>query len=145
MATTDILARGFDFEINTGTTAAPVWVVVGGLETWNFKPGTTKAKTTKFSDAGRATHLVATRSVTLTLKGYYQEDEANGNRDAGQEAVETRANAVGADSVGGFRMTSPGGTIKTFNCSAEVSTGGSDDDATTWEAELEVSGAITES
>jgi len=144
MATTDILARDFTFETNTGTSGSPVWVEIGGLETWNHKPATTKAKTNKFANAGRASHLVATRGDTFTLKGLYQEDEANGNRDAGQEALETQGIAVGADSIKEFRITSPGGTVKTFSCSAEVTVGGGgDDDATSWECELEVSGAIT--
>ncbi len=144
MATTDILARGFTFETNTGTHGSPVWVEVGGLDTWNHKPTTTKAKTNKFANQGRASHLVSVRGDSFTLKGHFQEDEANGDRDPGQEALETLGAAVGSDSIKQFRITSPGGTVKTFDCSAEVTVGGGgDDDDTTWECELEVSGDIT--
>lgn len=144
--TTDIPARDFTFELNTGTVGVPIWTEVTGINTWSHSPQSNDANTTTFDDNGRLAHFKASRGDQFTLAGIYKEDPANGDRDPGQEAVEAWGAAVGSASKKQFRITSPGGTIKTFLATSTVTSGGgANDDPTAWSAQVTVSGAITTS
>lgn len=144
MAVSESDARGWAFDLNTGTAATPVWVAVGGITTWSHKLSSGKADTTDMDDAGATTHRKMSRTHEWTLKGNYLEDVDTGDRDAGQEAVESWAVEVGADSVKQFRITTPAGTTRTFDATADVNwPGGGNDDQTGWECTLEQSGAAT--
>ncbi len=67
-----------------------------------------------------------------------------GDRDPGQEAVETLADGIGTASIGRFRMTGPSGANKEFSASAEIEgPGGGNNDSASWQARLSVSGAIS--
>lgn len=144
--TVKIPARDWDFHINTGTAGAPTWVVVGGLNSWSHSPEKTSANTTVFADAGRRSHMPITRGDKFTLQGLFSEDTGDGSRDAGQAAVEAAGAAVGLAGIKQFKITSPGGTVKTFDASYNVTIGGGGDDApTTWQVEIEVDGAIVTS
>lgn len=146
MTVTEIPARDFTFELNTGTEGVPSWVEVLGLTTWSHSPQSTEANTQTWDDAGRMSHLKMSRGDSFTLTGRFQEDPSDGSRDPGQEAVESWAVAVGSASLKQFRVTSPGATVKTFYATAEATTGGGgDDDVSTWQATIKVSGAITTS
>lgn len=146
MAVTEIPARDFTFELNTGTTASPTWVEIGGLISWSNSPTTVRANTQTWEDAGRQNAYVSSRGDSFTLTGRRQEDPSDGSRDAGQEAAESWAQEVGPDSQKQFRMTSPGGNVLTFDATAEVTRGGGgEDDASTWQLQITVSGAITAS
>ena len=146
MAETEILARDYTFELNTGTEASPTWVEVEGLNTWAHAPASGEADTTTFDDDGDMTHLKASRGHTFTLSGLLQEDEGDGSRAAGQEAVESWALLKGTASLKQFRITSPGGNVRTFNASAEVTKGGGgNDDPDAWSVAVHVSGPITDS
>ena len=141
---TEILARGFGFHLNTGTSAVPIWTAVEGIKTWSHSPKTNVADTTDNDDDGTPTHRVASRSHEFTLKGMMHEDADDGARAAGQEAVEAWAEGLDLDSVMQFRITSPGGNLKTFDATAEVTQGGGgNDDPTDWECKISVTGAIT--
>lgn len=144
MATTvKIPARDWGFAINTGTVAVPVWTPVGGINSWSHSPTKNDTDTTTFDDDGRLSHMPISRGDSFTIEGLFSEDPANGTRDAGQEAVEAAGNAVGTAGIKQFRITSPGGTIKTFDASFNVTIGGGgNDDGTSWSAELTVDGAI---
>lgn len=143
MATTECLARGFEFHLNTGTIGVPVWTEIGNINTWGHSHSSNDADTTTFSDAGRMTHMKASRGDEFTLGGLYLEDPANGDRDPGQEAVEAWADEVGPDSVKQFRITSPGGVTKTFLSTAAVNNGGGgNDDPNKWDVTIKVTGTI---
>lgn len=142
--TVEIPARDFDFALNTGTVAVPIWTTVGHINTWSHSPKAKDADTTTFDDNGRDTHMKISRGDEFGLKGLYSEDPANGTRDAGQTACEAWGALVGSASKKQFRITSPGGINKTFMCTATVTIGGGGkDDATDWELALVVAGAIT--
>ena len=146
MTVTKILARdhGKTWSINTGTTLSPVWTAIKSLNSWAHSPSTNQTDTTDFDDAGRLSHLVASRGDEFTLTGSYLEDPDTGDRDAGQEAVEALASQVGNDCLKQFKLTSPGGNTVTFEGSAECTIGGGgNDDKSAWEAKITVSGAIT--
>jgi hypothetical protein len=144
--TVKIPARDWDFEINTGTVGSPTWVAIGGLNSWSHSPTKNDADTTTFDDDGRLSHMPISRGDSFTLEGLFKEDPDDGTRDPGQEAVEAAGEAVGADGVKQLRMTSPGGTTKTFLASYNVTIGGgSNDDPTAWSVEATVDGAITTS
>lgn len=146
MAVTECLARGFDFELNTGTIGDPVWTEVGNINTWSHSPVSNDADTTTFSDEGRMTHMKASRGDEFTISGLYLEDPDSGDRDPGQEACEAWANEVGPDSVKQFRITSPGGNVRTFLATATVTNGGGgNDDPNKWECAMKVTGTITAS
>lgn len=145
MAVTEIPARDFTFELNTGTSAAPTWVEVGGLISWSNSPTTVRANTQTWEDAGRQNAYVSSRGDSFVLTGRRQEDPVTGARDAGQEACEAWAKEIGPDSQKGFRITTPGGNTISFDATAECTIGGGgEDDASTWQCSLTVSGAITE-
>lgn len=146
MTVTEVPARGYTFELNTGTDAAPTWVEVKGLTTWAHAPQSTNADRQTWEDQGRMRHWVMSRGDQFTITGRRQEDTTDGSRDPGQEAVESWAQGVGPDSIKQFRITSPGGTTKTFDASAEVTFGGGgENDANTWQAQITVDGDITTS
>lgn len=146
MPVTEIPARDFTFELNTGTDAAPTWVTIGGLISWSNSPTTVRANTQTWEDQGRQNAYVSSRGDSFSLTGRRQEDPATGARDAGQEAAEAWAQEVGPASQKQFRMTSPGGNVLTFDATAEVTRGGGgEDDPSTWQLQITVSGAIVES
>jgi hypothetical protein len=141
--TVKIPARDWDFHINTGTEGAPTWVELKGLNTWSHSPTKNDADTTTFDDDGRLSHMPISRGDAFTFEGLFKEDPADGSRDPGQEAVEAAAAAVGTAGLKQFRMTSPGGTTKTFMASYNVTQGGgANDDPTAWSTEVTVDGAI---
>ena len=144
MAITKFLARDLTIEINTGSVGFPVWTAIKGLNTLTHAPSSTDAETTDFDSNGAAEHMKAERGETWTLAGFSLEDVTTGNRDPGQQAVESLALAVGLTSLGQFRITSPGGNTATFMASAEVTrAGGGNNDPATWQAVVRVSGAVT--
>lgn len=143
MAETKVLARDHTFEINTGTVGSPTWVEIKGIAT--YAPASVKndANTTSYDEDGQQSHLPASRGGTMTLTGFKLEDVDDGSRDPGQEAVEAINEVVGPDGLKQFRVTTPGGTTKTFLASAQVTEGGGGvDDASAWEAVLTRSGAV---
>jgi len=144
MPVTEVLARGFVFEVDTGVPATPTWVAVGGINSWSHSPQANDANTTTFDDEGRMSHMKASRGDQFTISGLYQEDPADGSRDPGQEAVEAWADEIGPASRKLFQITSPGGVVKTFSATAAVTSGGGgNDDPTAWSAAVTVDGAIT--
>lgn len=144
MAITKLLARQTIFEILTS--APSTFTPIGGINSISVSPTTNRADTTDFDDEGRLAHIVASRGMSFTLDGFREEDESGGDRDPGQAAVEALADEFGADSLGTFRITSPGGEVWTFQASAEVTPfGGGNDDPSAWQATIEISGAIAKS
>lgn len=142
-AIVEIPARDWDFHINTGTAGAPTWVEVAAINTWSHSPSQTDADTTTNDDDGVERHMPIRRGHSFTISGLFKEDPSDGTRDAGQEAVETAAAAVGTAGVKQFRITSPGGTTKTFDASYNATIGGGAENApTTWSCVVKVSGAI---
>jgi predicted secreted protein len=139
MAVRKILARELTLEVEDSTPGS--WLTIGGLRTLTLDNGKTDADTTDFDSGGWAEHMVAERSGTITLAGLYLEDADSGARDAGQERCEELALLVGAASLGSFQVTTPGGTVKSFTASVNVSgpSGGHNDPAA-WSATLTLSG-----
>lgn len=137
-----VLARGWNVFIDTGS-GASIWTEIKGLTNLIFDGEKTNADTTTFESGGDEEHQVASRSKTLGLEGQYLEDQNDGGRDPGQEAVEKLADQVGANSIGNFKLVSPAGTVRYFSASANVSgIGGSKNDPTGWKADLDVSGGL---
>lgn len=143
MAITKFLARDLSIQINTGTEGTPVWTDIGGLNTLTHSPTSTDADTTDFDSAGVSEHMKAERGESWTLAGFGMEDVSNGDRDPGQEAVETLAALMGPASLDEFLLTSPGGNTARFSASAEVTRmGGGNNDPAAWQAVIRVSGAV---
>lgn len=144
MAETKILARDFDFHLNTGTVGVPVWTEVKGINTWSHTQQKNDADTTTFDEDGVMSHLPASRGDEFGLQGKLLLDEGDGSRDPGQEACEAWAALIGATGLKQFRITDPGGNTRTFLASAKVASGGGgNDDAAAWNLDIKVSGAIT--
>ncbi len=143
MPVTEVLARDYTFELNTGTEAVPTWVEIKGINTWSNSAQAGEADTTTFDDDGIQTHLKASRGHEFTLSGKVQENEDDGARDPGQEAAEAWAQEIGQPSRKQFRITSPGGTTKTFLATATCNFGGGgNDDASNWELAVKATSAI---
>lgn len=147
MAPTEQLARGWTFELNTGTVSVPDWVEIHHLDTFGLAGSKVDAETTTGDDDGDASSMVAERGYALTLTGKWQEDEGDGARDAGQEAVEAWAKLKGPDSRKQFRETTPGGSTRTYMATASMSApgGGGKNDAAKWEVQITRSGSATDS
>ena len=142
MARVKILARHLIGELNTGTDALPVWTPIGGLTSQTFDTSKTDVEDTDFDSDGWAEHKVAQRAASIKLEGFYKEDPATGDRDAGQEALLALADAVGYDSLKPYRVTTPGGNTTVYQVSAKVNApaGGGLNDNAKFDAELTVSG-----
>jgi hypothetical protein len=146
MATTKILARDFDFHLNTGTIGVPVWTEINGINSWSHSPTGNDADTTTFDEDGRMSHLKASRGDSFTLDGLYLTDVGPFTRDAGQAAIAAWADEIGPDSLKQFRITNPDTTTLVFLASATVTAGGGgNDDPAAFTVNLTVSGAVTNS
>lgn len=155
MSVTKVLARDWKVELLTEGTMDSIttteytpssdaaWSSIGGLTSLTFSSESTEADTTSFDEAGRESHLIVKRGNTLTLEGKYLEDESNGSRDPGQQAVEIAADQIGPSAMRYYRVTSPGGTERVFLGSTKLGDlGGGTDDPTSWGAEVKCSGLI---
>lgn len=145
MALTKHLARGFVFEVESAV--ANTWIQIGGVNSFEVGRDKESADTTDFASAGNAEHLPAQRSGALTVEGFFLEDLVSapaGARDPGQERCEVLSDLVGVGGVGRARYKTPANKIKHFSCSVNVTgPGGSNNDAASWSAEFERSGAVT--
>jgi hypothetical protein len=138
MAPTKVLARGWTFEVKSDQ---GIFIAIKGVNSFELSPAANKTETTDFDSNGWVENMVASRGLTLSLEGFYLEDPDTGARDPGQLRVEEIGGLIGPESIGEFRMTSPGGRVKTFFATANVTTpGGGNDDAASWSAEIEVTG-----
>jgi len=136
-----VLARDWKVEVKDDSST---WQEVGGVVTLGFGGSKTAADTTDFDSDGWEEHLVSRRGRSLTLEGHYLEDPDTGDRDPGQEAIDDLANAMGAEAVGDFKLTSPGGKVMTFSGSVEpADVGGGDADVTSWGATITVDGEVS--
>lgn len=143
MAETATLSRLSTIEIDPAKDGN--WVAIGGKVELSYSASATMPDTTNDDTDGWETHQIATRGEEYTVKCKRLEDYTTGSRDAGQEAVEALGRMFGADSIGWFRITSPGGNLERFDASAVVNhmpTGGQSD-TSDWEAKLKVSGEPT--
>jgi hypothetical protein len=147
VAENEYLARNHDYELNTGTEAAPVWVPVKGIDTWAHSESKNNADTTTNEDKGKPTHQVASRTHSFTMTGKQQIDSGDGSRDPGQLACEVWSTLVGVASLKQFRITPNevigGDVIGPFYASASVNLGGGGvDDPNKWELTVDVSGDL---
>lgn len=144
VAIVKVRADDFDIAINTGTTETPTWTPIGGIRSFNMSTTKNDIDTRDFDSGGWLEHIVGSRGKAFSISGAREEDESDGSRDPGQEAVETLGNALGAEALGQFQITSPGGTTFTFLASCDVTEfGGGLDEFATWEVAMTMSGAWT--
>lgn len=144
MAVTKFLARDLTIAIQVAGSGGNEFVNIKGLNSLSHSPTSTDAETTDFDSNGISEHMKAERGESWTLAGFSLEDVLTGERDPGQEAVEALAADVGLDSLGTFRITSPGGNVATFSATAEVTkAGGGNNDPASWQAVIRVSGSVT--
>lgn len=142
MGLTKIPARDYTFELDPAGGSS--FVEIGGINTWSHKNSNTDTESTDFDSDGRDEHYQMGTGDSFTLEGFRKADVSNGARDAGQAACETLARAVGIESRGAFRFTSPDGEVKTFEGTAKVDVGGGgNNDLTKWSVEVKVAGDIT--
>ena len=145
MAIRKIIAREFTWEVESATPGT--WVPIGGITTFSRDPSKTDTDTTDFDDNGIEAHMVGSRGASYTIEGHYLEDTVTattGDRDAGQARVEEVALLVGADSINGWRFTTPGATVVTFQGSVVVTgPGGGSNDSSSWSANIMRSGPET--
>jgi len=145
MAKVKVLARNWLIEINDGTDVVPVWVRIGGINSFTLSNDKEDTDTTDFDAAGYGDHIVAGRSYEISFEGFFLEDPDDGTRDDGQQSVENLADKIGYESLGQFRMTSPSGVAKTYRGSVGVGdVGGGINDATSWGATVTVAGRPAE-
>ena len=138
MAVEKILARGWTIEAYDISS----YTSIGGINTFSLSSGKESATITDFDSIGNAEHIPAERTKSVTAEGFYEEDDT-GTRDAGQEVVETLAEAVGTAGVGTLHIASPDGGYEVWlNGSVNLSdVGGGNNDPTSWGFEFERTGA----
>ncbi|MDE5415482.1 phage tail tube protein [Alkalihalobacterium chitinilyticum] len=143
MAKVKVLSRDIVVKINTGTGSLEDWTEIKGLNSVTFSSAKNDADTTTFDEGGWGSHLVANRSRNATIQGLYLVDVETSERDPGQAAVDSYNEKIGPDSLAQFQIEFPGGTVKRFTASVNVSDiGGGNDDPMPWGAELTVSGKV---
>lgn len=140
MSVTKVNAENWVFEVSDGSGG---WTNIAGIEDFDVSPSTTRADTTDFDSEGVEEHRVIRRGKGFTVNGHWLEDEANGDRDAGQDALKTLADSVGTSAEESFRLTSPGGTIEQFNATVEESPSGDKNDVTKFSYDIQRTGAST--
>ena len=140
-------AREFIFEVNAGTDTVPDYLAIGGFNTWSHTPASNDVDTTKFSNAGRLSHMKISRGDAFTMAGFRLEDPDTGDVDPGQLECDAWGQQLGHASRRLFRITSAiTGKSQTFRCTAEVNTdGGGNDDVQPFSLALTVDGTITPS
>ena len=138
MAEEKILARGWTIEMY----GVSSYTAIGGINTFSLSSGKESSTTTDFNSVGNAEHIPAERTKSVTSEGFFKEDDT-GTRDAGQELIETLAEAVGPSGIGTLHLASPGGGYEVWlNGSANLSDiGGGNNDPTSWGFEFERTGA----
>ena len=138
MGVDEVFIRNMGAEINAGTEAVPIWTNIGGIKGGSLpQPEISDEDNTKWSNSGVKSHKPAGAKYSSTLKGFYQEDESTGARDAGQEACEAMTGLFGNDGIKQFRLTSPGGTAKVAKASCVAGPKSADDDGLIpWECEI---------
>lgn len=142
MAVNKIRAAGYTFEVGeVAELSAATWTGLKGLNTFTISSDDSDTDVSTFEDAGYKSALVVTRGYGFSCEGFTLEDEATGDRDAGQEFVELKAEEVGQAAFMMVRVTSPGGTKKVYTGSPKLSDiGGGQEDAASWGFELMVNG-----
>lgn len=119
------------------------YVEIKGLTERTLKLSSSEADITTNIDTTYSRHLIARRDAELTLKGFRVED-ADGDWDEGQAAVEALAEEVDSASIGQFKLTSPGGvTTREFYGSATMDElGGLSDEGSAWGCTIKQSGDL---
>jgi len=134
-----VLARGWELEIYD----AGSWKTVKGLNELSLSPGAREADITTKESGDYDEHLIARRTMEITLKGFKLE-APTGEEDPGQAAVEALAERTGTNSLGQFRLTSPGGKVREFLASARMTDlAGPIDEGQAWGCVLKQSGPVT--
>lgn len=140
MAPVKILARGFSFYILTDPVEL-VYTPIRGIRSLSMERQANKQEATGYDSPSSPEHVVASRSVSLSLEGIRIEDVATGERDPGQQAVEDLAQYIGPLSQGTFRMITPSGSLKDFVASPTApKEGGGVDDPMEWSIDLAIAG-----
>lgn len=141
MAVTKVLARDWTVEVDDGT---GTYLTVNSLDQITFAGNKNDTDVTDFDSAGWEEHLVSQRGRTLTLQGNWLEDPSTGTLDAGLQRLLDLNDLVGAAAASSFRMTSPGGNVKTFSATVNFGQGpdGATNDQGKWQAEVKVSGQV---
>jgi hypothetical protein len=139
------LARQFQLEINTGTTAVPVWVHIGGITNISPSQDSTKTDDGHFDSGGRAKHSVVERGDSFQVDMLYLEDDA-GVRDPGQQALLDISRQIGNAGKTEYRYIYPNGTdAVTFRASADMALpGGGKTDNANMSVTVTVDGDITD-
>ena len=117
MAADVTLMRNITLEIDTD--GAGSWATVEGVTQLQHQPQTIRADATSFSGAGYTRNIIVSRGDTFTGQILIWEDESDGTRDAGQEALEELGQESGQAGVGNFRITRAGGGTITFPADVE--------------------------
>jgi hypothetical protein len=143
MAVTEILARGFTFEVEDPATPGS-YLFIPNVNSWSHSPQSSDADTTTFDDNGRTSHMKSSRGDEFTLSGYALEDPEDGSGSPGLNACLGMSFAIGPDSVCFFRITSPaGGIIGPFKATVTMTIGGGgNDDPSAYEITLTVTGPL---
>lgn len=135
-----IMARDWKFSINTGTDAAPVYTEIKGIKQFTVSPSKNDTALTTFDNQGWDAHVVGSRSLSVKLDCNWKPDATGTGRDPGQAAVAALSEKVGLDSVSKFQMTDPDGAVTLFSASAQFEYGGGNDDPTSFNVTLQVTG-----
>lgn len=141
-----INARDWLFEVSLDPSAGvPVWAQIGAVNSWSLSnsEGEESVDTTDFASGGVAESQAMQRGAAISLEGNVKREGVN--PDAGQAAVDTLAELVGEESLGGFRFRHTEDTDWTV-WTAWVSkgdNGGGNNDKTSWSATFTRSGVAT--
>jgi hypothetical protein len=141
MAPAPILARGWTFKID-GTAGT----AIGGIDSFTPSDGSTEADTTTFDDNGFPSHLISSRTKSISFAGKYLVDVATGALDPGQKKIMEYSQLIDTAGMKTFYMADPSGNNKwEFTCSVSMGDGGGgNDDPTAFNFSVKASGQVTQ-
>lgn len=143
MTTTAIRAGVFPIYVNTGSTGSPTWTIVQGIKTLSWTPSAKEADVSEYNDDDDASEktIVTGRGWSVSIEGFAKYDE-DGEKDAGQAALEVYGAATGVDANAEFKIALPGGKYQTFTATVLTVTpfGGEQADIADWKAEIKLLG-----
>ncbi len=135
-----LLGRGWKTEINT---TGSTFVEIKGVNEHSLSFDSADADITTKESGAWSEHIIARRSMEISLKGFRLEDE-NGVRDPGQVAVEAAAVLTDYASLKNFKTTSPGGEVREYAGTVSLDDlGGSIDEGQSWGCTIKQSGPVT--
>lgn len=138
---TYVLARDYLFSVSTDNVT---FTTISGINSFAFAHDNNMQDVRVFADRGAPRDLSTSFTAVVTLEGFMWEDEATGDRDAGQALVDAAVGQLGAAGVRYYKVQSRNvaGDTLVIQANAKFTDflGGGVDDFAPWAVDLSLYG-----